>query len=78
PEDTRVHPVFHVSLLKKAVAPNVEPQPLPACMQEDWYLEPGPEEALATRENAQGELEVLIKWQGLPDFENSWELVDKM
>ncbi|KAI5416668.1 hypothetical protein KIW84_041625, partial [Lathyrus oleraceus] len=37
-EDTRVHPVFHVSLLKKAVAPNVEPQPLPSCMNEEWHL----------------------------------------
>jgi hypothetical protein len=28
--------------------------------------------------NKQGEVEVLIKWKDLPEFENSWELVDKM
>jgi hypothetical protein len=78
PADTKVHPVFHASLLKKAIKPNTEPQPLPACMNEDWHLEPGPEEALDTRRNAQGEVEVLVKWEGLPTFENSWELADKL
>ncbi|GAU45214.1 hypothetical protein TSUD_244190 [Trifolium subterraneum] len=51
PDDSRVHPVFHASLLKKAISPNVEPQPLPACMNEQWQLEPGPEEAMDTRRN---------------------------
>jgi hypothetical protein len=45
PEDSRVHPVFHASLLKKA---GVETQPLP-------------EEARDTRINDNGELEVLVK-----------------
>jgi hypothetical protein len=77
PEDTRVHPVFHASLLKKAITPNIEPQPLPACMNEDWHLEPGPEKVLDQRWNAHGEVEVLVKWEGLPEFENSWELMEK-
>jgi hypothetical protein len=78
PEDSRVHPVFHASLLKKAVTARVETQPLPSCMSESWQLEPGPEEARDTRINDKGELEVLVKWQGLPEFENSWELAQKM
>lgn len=78
PADSRVHPVFHASLLKKALAPNVEPQPLPACMNENWQLEPEPEEALDTRKNEQGVVEVLVKWKDLPDFENSWEPVEKL
>jgi hypothetical protein len=78
PDDSRVHPVFHASLLKKAISPNVESQRLPACMNEQWQLEPGPEEAMDTRRNEQGEVEVLVKWQGLPEFENSWESVEKM
>ncbi|CAJ2679805.1 unnamed protein product [Trifolium pratense] len=78
PEDSRVHPVFHASLLKKAVSTNVETQPLPTCMNESWQLEPGPEEARDTRVNEKGELELLVKWQGLLEIENSWELVQKM
>jgi hypothetical protein len=78
PDDSKVHPVFHASLLKKAIAPNVTPQPLPACMNEEWQLEPIPEEAMDTRRNDQGIVEVLVKWKDLPEFENSWEPVDKM
>ncbi|MCH80066.1 hypothetical protein A2U01_0000828 [Trifolium medium] len=78
PEDSRVHPVFHVSLLKKAIAPNVISQPLPECMSDDWQLEVGPEDVMDTRRNEQGEVEVLVKWKGLPEFENSWEAVDKL
>jgi hypothetical protein len=78
PDDSKVHPVFHVSLLKKAIAPNVEPQPLPSCMNEAWQLESEPEEAMDTRRNEVGEVEVLVKWKGLPEFENSWELDDKL
>jgi hypothetical protein len=34
PEDSRVHHVFHASLLKKAITAGVETQPLPDCMNE--------------------------------------------
>lgn len=78
PDHTRVDPVFHVSLLKKDVKPNVELQPLPACMNEDWHLEPTPERTVKTMRTEQGVLKVLIKWKNLSEFENSWELVEKM
>jgi hypothetical protein len=78
PAESRVHPVFHASLLKKAVTPNVMPQPLPVCMNEEWQLEPEPEEALDTRRNDHGVVEVLVKWKNLPEFENSWEPADKL
>jgi hypothetical protein len=78
PAESRVHPVFHASLLKKAVTPNVMPQPLPECMNEEWQLEPEPEEALDTRRNDHGVVEVLVKWKNLPEFENSWEPADKL
>ncbi|KAI5408711.1 hypothetical protein KIW84_054516 [Lathyrus oleraceus] len=78
PEGSKVHPVFHASLLIKAVIPVVEPQPLPSCMNEEWQLEPMPEKVISDRRNKQGELEVLVKWKNLPEFENSWELAEKM
>lgn len=47
PPDSKVHPMFHASLLKKSVAPTVECQPLPACMNEGWLLEAEPESITA-------------------------------
>lgn len=78
PEDSKVHPVFHVSLLKKVVAPTSEFQPLPSCLNEDWMLEAVPEEIIAMRKNDCGENEVIIKWKQLPAFQNSWELTSKI
>ncbi|KAI5416307.1 hypothetical protein KIW84_041381 [Lathyrus oleraceus] len=78
PDDTRVYPVFHVSLLKKAISASAEPQPLPDCMNEDWYLEPVPEKGMDYRRNDQGDWEVLVKWKDLPEFENSWELAERL
>lgn len=74
PADCRVHPVFHVSLLKTAIGPNQQPQPLPPLLSETHELEVHPEEVLSTRRTTAGEDEVPIKWQQLPDHENSWEL----
>ena len=38
PPDSLVHPIFHASLLKKSVAPEVVSQPLIAELTEDWEL----------------------------------------
>ncbi|KAI5420054.1 hypothetical protein KIW84_044012 [Lathyrus oleraceus] len=43
-----------------------------------WHLEPTPEKVLDARTNEQGGVEVLVKWKNLPDFENSWELRDRI
>jgi len=47
-------------------------------LNEEWQLKPKPEEALDTRRNASGEVEVLVTRKGLLGVENSWELADKM
>ena len=73
PDTSRVHPVFHVSLLKRCVAPGTFSQPLPLCLNEEWELQQEPEDIMAIRINEQGRHELLVKWKNLPSFENSWE-----
>lgn len=63
-----------ISLLKKAVKPTVIPQPLPAVLDENHELHVKPEQVIQSRINEEGTKEVLIKWQELPNHENSWEL----
>ena len=73
PPQSLVHPIFHISLLKKCVGPNVVPQPLPAELTEEWELRMQPDKVLATRKNHAGELEVLIQWHNMPECDSSWE-----
>ena len=66
PDDTKIHPVFHVSLLEKAsndepVAQTFEYEP-----EEDTTYEV--EKILQQKDN-----QYLIKWVGYPDSENTWE-----
>ena len=48
-------------------------QPLPSALTADWELKVEPLDVVAIRQNQLKEIGVLIKWKGLPDFENSWE-----
>ncbi|KOM54767.1 hypothetical protein LR48_Vigan10g065900 [Vigna angularis] len=73
PAHSKIHPVFHVSLLKRAVQPTTPIQALPSALTEELILDASPRALLDTRFNKDGDLEVLIQWQHLPSFENSWE-----
>ena len=76
PAEAKIHPTFHVSQLKQAVGDTQDTLPLPPQLNKEGELVVEPEGVLATRENAgNGQKEVLIKWQGLPDHESSWEWV---
>jgi len=70
PQESKIHPVFHVSLLKKYIPQQVQCQPLPKGLTEGWELKLQLFEVLAVKESPQGDKEVLIKWKGMPDFEN--------
>ncbi|RVW83267.1 Transposon Tf2-12 polyprotein [Vitis vinifera] len=79
PSSTTIHPVFHVSQLKRALGSAVLCQPLSPILAEDleWLVEP--DQVLDIRKssnNNQLSIEVLIQWKGLPQFEASWESVD--
>ncbi|XP_027158315.1 microtubule-associated protein 70-1-like [Coffea eugenioides] len=75
PEDSTIHPVFHVSLLKpstKGVSPT---QDLPLTT-ENGQVKIAPESILATREvvrKRQKVLQVLVKWLNLTPDDSTWE-----
>ncbi|CAL1378798.1 unnamed protein product [Linum trigynum] len=78
PADSRVHPVFHVSLLCRCLAP-----PTAATSQDippignDGSLLLHPKAILETRWMKRGSHfveELLIKWKSLPASDASWEL----
>ncbi|XP_017408769.2 uncharacterized protein LOC108321509 [Vigna angularis] len=76
PETSKIHQVFHCSILK----PHHGPPPsvagtLPSSNYNNGPLL-SPLVILGTRENISGEsshLEVLVQWQGLPPEEATWE-----
>ena len=74
PETASIHPVFHVSLLKKAMGMNDASSKLPVTLTEDMEIILEPEQVEGIRGGAcEAEMEVLIKWKDLPGFESTWE-----
>ncbi|CAH9126528.1 unnamed protein product [Cuscuta epithymum] len=60
--------VFHVSLLKRAWAPNIRSEPLSAYLNEEWGLQAQREKIKDGRVNEAGEHEILIHQKSLPKF----------
>lgn len=70
PAESKIHPTFHVSQLKKAVGDVKEVLPLPRQLSSEGELLVTPEKIRASRVNSgSGQKEVLVKWQGLPSHE---------
>lgn len=79
PRTMRIHPVFHVSLLK-ATVPNkfpgrfhAPPDPVMVDGQEEFIVE----NILDSRLH-RSQLQYLIKWQGYSSEDNSWEPADNV
>ena len=72
PEGSKIHLVFHVSQLKKALGAHDQCQTQPPVCITDVGLEFEPEEVLEKRYNEKGGLELLVKWRNKPSLENSW------
>ena len=72
PEESKIHPVFHISQLKKVIGQGHTPLPLPVSLSKADEVIIVPDEFLDTRYDEEGHLEVLVKWKNLPAHENSW------
>ncbi|CAO2151592.1 unnamed protein product [Urochloa humidicola] len=73
PPSSSIHPVFHVSQLKKVVAPNVEVIPI---VPDAFDVPRVPEAVLQKRVISKGVsvvTQVLIKWSGWPSAMATWE-----
>ena len=73
PSNSRIHPVFHVSLLKEKLGTKVFAQPqLPITMgdQDELLVRP---QAVLDQRTRRNRIEVLVHWQGLPTSDATWE-----
>lgn len=78
PEYTSIHPVFHVSLLKKAVGSQVQVSPtLPPFSDPLQWLESILQRRKVATNN--GEVtQVLVKWSEWPEELATWEMEDQL
>jgi hypothetical protein len=76
PEGSKIHNVFHVSCLKKAVGQHVTTSEELPPLDEEGQLELVPEEVLEHREHRLRSRiirECLVRWRGLPVEDATWE-----
>jgi hypothetical protein len=76
PQGSRIHNVFHVSCLKKAIGQNIIPIETLPPMDEEGQLVLIPEEILEVREKRlrkRSIKEYLIRWKDLPIEDATWE-----
>ncbi|XP_076920652.1 uncharacterized protein LOC143581854 [Bidens hawaiensis] len=77
PTGSRIHPVFHVSLLKQA---HGQITPSNSCIDDVQEEEIGylPESVLDQRQNHQGVHQLLIKWEKRPLEDATWEAIEEL
>ena len=76
PDTCKIHPIFYVSQLKLAKGSTFQQSGIPAQLSPNLELLCEPEAVLAVRRNpvdTQNVIEVLIKWQHLPEYDATWE-----
>ncbi|KAK9070431.1 hypothetical protein SSX86_010833 [Deinandra increscens subsp. villosa] len=76
PSSSRIHPVFHVALLKKSFTSTPDTSSDLQGFGSDIDVSTLPEDILQIRMNNQGQKEVLVKWEHKPLEDSSWELLD--
>ena len=74
PDHWRIHPVFHATMLKEYVemeehGPNF-PKPPPEVLNDEEHYEV--EAVLDSKRHGRG-TKYLVKWEGYPEADNTWE-----
>lgn len=76
PYDCQLHPVFHVSQLKKHIGPQVIPTPNLPLIDQNGNIKVAPMEILERRlipRNNEPVVQWLIQWTNLPPSLATWE-----
>ena len=74
PPTAAIHPVFHVSQLRAAVGTAHSSPTIPPTLTSEFELIVEPDKLLNVRQLLPNhEVEVLLRWKNLPDFEDTWE-----
>ncbi|KAA0051188.1 ty3-gypsy retroelement transposase [Cucumis melo var. makuwa] len=74
PSIAAIHPVFHVSQLKRALGDHTQVQQLDSYLTENHEWMTQLDEVYRYRKNPNtNDWEVLISWKGLPPHEATWE-----
>lgn len=76
PEESKIHPVSHVSQLKLALGSIIVNSTVPPQLSANLAMEVAPEKLPSIRSNAPtstNPTEVLIKWEHLPPYNATWE-----
>ncbi|TYK03716.1 putative retroelement pol polyprotein [Cucumis melo var. makuwa] len=74
PSIAAIHPVFHVSQLKRALGDHTQVQQLDSYLIENHEWMTQPDEVYRYKKNPNtNDWEVLISWKGLPPHESTWE-----
>ncbi|PKU73061.1 hypothetical protein MA16_Dca019264 [Dendrobium catenatum] len=78
PPTATIHPVFHVSQLRRVIGDYTASSELPATLTENLKVIMVPLELMGVRQKEEGAKEVLIRWKNLSDYDATWEPYERV